>query len=95
MRGFLRPALCHLRRAITRATAATISVSSSPYSCMTMVAAASGPLLIGERLYIELLWHRCKHYWVWPEDYATDLTLLDRVEYVLRNVGKNYIITFA
>ena len=45
--------------------------------------------------HIELLWHRCKHYWVRPEDYATDLTLLNRVEYVLRNVGKNYTITFA
>ena len=45
--------------------------------------------------HIELLWHRCKHYWVRPEDYATDLTLLERVEYVLRNVGKNYIVTFA
>lgn len=44
---------------------------------------------------IELLWHRCKHYWVRPEDYASDQTLLDRVEYVLRNVGTQYTITFA
>ena len=44
---------------------------------------------------IELLWHRCKHYWVRPEDYHTDLTLLERIENVLLEVGKKYIITFA
>ena len=38
---------------------------------------------------IELLWHRCKLYWVRPEDYHTDLTLLERIENVLPEVGKN------
>ena len=45
--------------------------------------------------HIELLWHRCKHYWVRPEDYATDQTLLNRLEYVLQNVGNQFTITFA
>ena len=45
--------------------------------------------------HIELLWHRCKHYWIRPQDYATDLTLLQRLEHVLCNVGKQYTVTFA
>ena len=45
--------------------------------------------------HIELLWHRCKHYWVRPEDYQSEHTLLERVEYVLNQVGKNYTVTFA
>ena len=44
---------------------------------------------------IELLWHRCKHYWLRPEDYLTDRTLLERVEYVLNRVRINYTATFA
>ncbi len=44
---------------------------------------------------IELLWHRCKHYWIRPQDYASDQTLVDRVEYVLQNVGSIYTLTFA
>ena len=44
---------------------------------------------------IEVLWHRCKHYWVRPEDYHTDQTLLERIENVLMEVGKKYTITFA
>ena len=44
---------------------------------------------------IELRWHRCKHYWVRPEDYQTDQTLLQRVEYVLKRIGSDYTITFA
>ena len=44
---------------------------------------------------IELLWHRCKHYWVRPEDYQTDQTLLERIEYVFKKVGSDYTITFA
>ena len=44
---------------------------------------------------IEVLWHRCKHYWVRPEDYHTDLTLLERIENVLLEVGKKYTVTFA
>ena len=45
--------------------------------------------------HIEILWHRCKHYWVRPEDYQSDQTLLDRIEHVLRKVGKQYTVTFA
>ena len=44
---------------------------------------------------IELRWHRCKHYWVRPEDYQTDQTLLERIEYVLEKVGSDYTIAFA
>ena len=44
---------------------------------------------------IELLWHRCKHYWVRPEDYRTDDSLWQRVEHVLQRVGTDYTITFA
>jgi len=44
---------------------------------------------------IEVLWHRCKHYWIRPEDYTSDRTLLERVEYVLKNVGIIYTVTFA
>ena len=45
--------------------------------------------------HIELLWHRCKHYWVRPEDYQSDHTLLERIEYVLKRVGSDYTVTFA
>ena len=44
---------------------------------------------------IELLWHRCKHYWVRPEDYGSDHSLWQRVEHVLQRVGSDYTITFA
>lgn len=44
---------------------------------------------------IELLWHRCKHYWVRPQDYQSDQTLLERIEYVLKRVGTTYTITFT
>ena len=44
---------------------------------------------------IEILWHRCKHYWIRPEDYASDHTLLERVEQVLKNTGSIYTVTFA
>ena len=44
---------------------------------------------------IEVLWHRCKHYWVKPEHYCDEDTLFKRVEYVLNNVGSTYTITFA
>lgn len=44
---------------------------------------------------IELLWHRCKHYWVKPEHYCDEDTLFERVEYVLNHVGSTYTITFA
>ena len=45
--------------------------------------------------HIELLWHRCKHYWVRPEDYQSDHTLLQRIEHVLNRIGKDYTVTFA
>lgn len=45
--------------------------------------------------HIELLWHRCKHYWLRPEDYHSDQLLLQRLENVLLEVGKQYTITFA
>lgn len=44
---------------------------------------------------IELLWHRCKYYWVKPEHYQSDDTLFQRVEQVLKQVGTTYTITFA
>jgi len=43
---------------------------------------------------IELLWHRCKHYWLAPADYVCDRTLQERVAHVLARVGTEYIITF-
>ena len=44
---------------------------------------------------IELLWHRCKHYWLTPADYQTDHTLWEKVEYVLAHIGTEYTLTFA
>ncbi|AMJ66191.1 hypothetical protein AXW84_12665 [Hymenobacter sp. PAMC 26628] len=44
---------------------------------------------------IELLWHRCTHYWVRPEDYQSNRTLLQRIEYVLKRVGSEHTVTFA
>ncbi|RZL02414.1 MAG: hypothetical protein EOO62_22365, partial [Hymenobacter sp.] len=44
---------------------------------------------------IEVLWHRCKHYWVKPEHYGDADTLFKRVEYVLKQVGSTYTVTFA
>ena len=44
---------------------------------------------------IELLWHRCKHYWLTPADYACDRTLPERVAHILARVGSEYIITFG
>lgn len=44
---------------------------------------------------IELLWHRCKHYWLTPADYVCDRTLQQRVADVLSRVGKDYPITFG
>jgi len=44
---------------------------------------------------IELLWHRCKHDWIRPEDYASDQSLVERVDYVMKQVGSIYTITFA
>ena len=44
---------------------------------------------------IEMLWHRCKHCWVRPEDYHADPTLLERIEHVLMEVGQKCTVTFA
>lgn len=53
------------------------------------------PLYSPESNKIKRLRHRCKHYWVQTEDYQTDLTLPERVEYVLERVGIDYTVTFA
>ena len=44
---------------------------------------------------IELLWHRCKHYWLTPADYETEATLLESLTALLPKVGKEYTVTFA
>ncbi len=44
---------------------------------------------------IELLWHRCKYYWLTPADYVCDRTLQQRVDHVLARVGSQYTITFG
>lgn len=44
---------------------------------------------------IELLWHRCKHYWLTPADYTCDRTLRERVAHVLSRVGTAYTVTFG
>ncbi len=44
---------------------------------------------------IEILWHRCKHYWIAPADYQSEETLWQKVENVLARVGKDYTVTFA
>ena len=43
----------------------------------------------------ELRWHRCKHYWVRPQDYQSDHALRQRLEHLLNQVGENYTVTFA
>ena len=44
---------------------------------------------------IELLWHRCKHYWLTPADYACDRTLKERIAYVLARIGSEHTIIFG
>lgn len=44
---------------------------------------------------IEVLWHRCKHYWITPADYVCEQTLQQRVAYVLTNIGSEYTVTFG
>jgi len=44
---------------------------------------------------IELLWHRCKHYWLTPPDYATEERLREALDAILQQVGKRYTITCA
>lgn len=44
---------------------------------------------------IELLWHRCKHYWLTPADYESNESLLERITQLLPQVGKEYTVTFA
>jgi len=43
---------------------------------------------------IELLWHRCKHYWLSPDDYRSDQSLRDKLDYLLPRIGTEYTITF-
>lgn len=45
--------------------------------------------------HIELIWHRCKHYWVRPEYDQSDRILLKRIGYVLKRIGQNHTINFA
>lgn len=44
---------------------------------------------------IEVLWHRCKHYWLTPADYVCDTTLQQRVADVLKRVGTEYTVNFG
>jgi len=44
---------------------------------------------------IELLWHRCKHYWLSPADYESEQSLLEQLTQLLPLVGKEYTVTFA
>jgi transposase len=44
---------------------------------------------------IELLWHRCKHYWLTPADYESEHSLLEGLIQLLPLVGKEYTVTFA
>jgi hypothetical protein len=44
---------------------------------------------------IELLWHRCKHYWLTPADYHSEQTLVQALERILPAIGQTYTITFA
>ena len=43
---------------------------------------------------IEILWHRCKHYWLTPEDYRCEQTLRDKLHDLLPRVGTDYTVTF-
>ena len=53
------------------------------------------PAYIPELNKIELLWHRCKHYWLTPADYVCDQTLQNRVAHILARVGNEYTITLG
>ncbi|SNR66896.1 hypothetical protein SAMN06269173_11945, partial [Hymenobacter mucosus] len=44
---------------------------------------------------IEILWHRCKHYWLTPDDYRTEQTLRDKLDYLMPRVGTEYTVTFS
>lgn len=43
---------------------------------------------------IEILWHRCKHYWLTPDHYASEQTLLKALNQLLTQIGTEYTITF-
>jgi len=53
------------------------------------------PAYCPERNRIEILWHRCKHYRLTPDDYRSDQALLERLNQVLSAVGKEYAVTFC
>jgi hypothetical protein len=44
---------------------------------------------------IELLWHRCKHYWLCPDDYRSEQSLRDKLDDLLPRIGNEYTITFS
>ncbi|SNS05007.1 hypothetical protein SAMN06269173_12044, partial [Hymenobacter mucosus] len=44
---------------------------------------------------IEILWHRCKHYWLTPDDYRTEQTLRDKLDHLMPRVGTEYTVTFS
>jgi hypothetical protein len=44
---------------------------------------------------IEVLWHRCKHYWRTSADYESEQCLLERLTQLLPMVGKEYTIAFS
>jgi len=44
---------------------------------------------------IELLWHRCKHYWLSPDDYRSEQSLRDKLNDLLPRIGNEYTITFS
>jgi hypothetical protein len=44
---------------------------------------------------IELLWHRCQHYWLTPDDDHAHQSLRDKLDYLLPRIGSEYTSTFA
>jgi transposase len=52
------------------------------------------PAYCPERNLIERLWHRCKHYWLTPDHYASEQTLLQALSQLLPLIGVEYTITF-
>jgi len=44
---------------------------------------------------IEILWRFLKHYWLTPADYQTLDTLRQRLDYIVKNIGTEYTVTFG
>lgn len=53
------------------------------------------PAYSSELNQIERLWHRCKYYWLTPQDCSSDTHLHHRLVHLIAGVGKPYCITFA